>query len=169
MRKTVYKPAVFAMLAIFGAMLLPNSAFAAKKVLRLRFDGPVHESPAGGLDLKFVLGSGEPKKLHEWLRTIEKAGDDDGIAGIAMIIEEPEVGISQVDEISKALKQFRAKGKKVYCYLDSANNITYGLACGADHITLADNSALDIHGLHAEPMYMKGLFDKIGVDADMLH
>lgn len=53
--------------------------------------------------------------------------------------------------------------------MDYAGNGTYALACAADHITLAEHSTLAIVGLHAELGFYKGLLDKIGVEAELLH
>src|SRR5262249_671251 len=54
-------------------------------------------------------------------------------------------------------------------YLDSGSNQTYALASNADYITLTKYSELMLPGIHAEASFYKGLFDKIGVEADMLH
>lgn len=67
------------------------------------------------------------------------------------------------------MQGFREAGKKVYCYMDYAGNGSYALACSADHITLAEYSVLGIVGLHAEASFYKGLLDKIGVYADLMH
>jgi protease-4 len=158
------------LLAVAATLLLPQAAWAARKVLRLRLDGPVLEAPDENAQLLGLIFSGsESRTLYDTVRTIEKAAADDEIAGIALIIEEPEMGLAQIEEFSRALQAFRETGKKVYCYIDYAGNGTYALASAADHITLAEHSVLGIVGLHAEASFYKGLLDKIGVYADMMH
>ena len=159
------------MLLIVGAtFLLPQTALAAIKVLRVRLDGPVLEAPDENAQLLGLLLSGsETRTLYNVVRTIEKAAADDEIAGIALIIEQPQMGFAQIEEVTRALRGFRETGKKVYCYMDYAGNGTYALACSADHITLAEYSVLGIVGLHAEASFYKGLLDKIGVYADLMH
>jgi len=161
------------MMAAAGLLVISlmgsRPAWAAKKVLRLRLDGPVREAPSEQMNILALMQGQETKTFYEWLQTIDRAAGDSDIAGIALIVEQPEMKLAQVEEFSRALKAFRDKGKKVYCYLDYANNLTYLLACAADHITLAETSPLDIVGLHGEMVFFKGLFDKIGVQADMLH
>lgn len=149
---------------------LPNNAWAGKKVLRLLFDGPVPEAPDENAQLLGQLfGGPESRTLYQWVKLIEQATHDDEIAAIAMIIESPQMGLAQVEEVTRALKAFREKGKKVFSYMDYAGNGSYALACAADHITLAENSDLAILGLYAELSFYKGLLDKIGVHADMMH
>lgn len=149
--------------------LLPQAALAQKKVLRLRFDGPLLEAPRGEMDLSALFGREKARTLHQCVSTIQKAATDRDIAGMVMIVESPTLSFAQIEEVTAALKAFRASGKKIYCYLDYAGNGDYALACAADHITLAEYSELTIAGLHAEVSFYKGLLDKIGVEAEMLH
>lgn len=156
------------LLATAAATLSP-AALAGNSVLRLKFSGPVAESPSPDGELMALLGGDVPTTLREWVHKIDKAAKDDEIVGIAMILDQPAVGFAQIQELRQALERFRATGKKVYCYMDHAGNGGFALAVGADHITLAEYSELAISGLRAELSFYKGLLDKIGVKADMLH
>jgi protease-4 len=149
--------------------MLPDSAHAAHKVLRVRLSGPVAEAPADGMQFLAALAGEKHKTLYEWLELINQAADSAEIAGMALIIEQPVMSLAQIEELSRALRAFRERGKPVYCYLDYAGNGTYALACAADHITLAEYSVLDINGFNAVMWYYKGLFDKLGIQPDMLH
>lgn len=151
------------------ALLVTDRADASKKLLRLRLDGPVLEAPADDMDLSVIFGGQKAKTLRQWINMIDKAAGDRDIHGIVMLVENPGLGLSQVEEFTRALKRFQKTGKKVYCYIDYAGNVSYALAAAADHITLAQYSGLEILGLHAELSYFKGLFEKIGVEADMMH
>jgi protease IV len=111
----------------------------------------------------------ETHTLHHWVTTIRQAGADHDIAGLILIVEQPEMKLAQVEELTRAIQAFKAKNKPVYCYMDEGNNVSYALAASASHITLAENSDLETVGLRAELMYYKGLMDKLGVEADMLH
>jgi protease-4 len=170
MSRLARKHISWTLLIVGATLLLPQPASAAGKVLRLRFDGPVLEAPDENAQFFSVLfGGTEAKTLHKWVRTIQEAADDHEIAGIVMILEQPQFGLAQLEELTHALRAFRETGKKVYCYMDHAGNATYALACAADHITLAEYSELGIVGLHAELGFYKGLLDKIGVKADLMH
>ena len=169
MNRTARRFAFWTALLVGFALLWPESAMAAKKVLRLRLDGPLMEAPAGEMDLSALMGRQKARTLHQLLKTLEQAAEDDEIAGIALIIEQPQMSFAQLEEVTRGIKEFRKHGKKVHCYLDYAGNGTYALACAADHITLAEHSELAIVGLNASLSYYKGLLDKIGVEADILH
>jgi protease-4 len=168
MSRLVPKYVIGALLITAGMFALPQSALAGKKVLRVLFDGPVLESPDENAQLFAILGGSEARTLRDWVSLIEKAAKDDEIAGIAMIVEQPQFGFAQLEDVTRALGAFRDAGKKIYCYIDYAGNGGYALACAADHITLAEFSDLWIVGLHGELSFYKGLLDKIGVEADFL-
>jgi protease-4 len=158
-----------AALALLGTLLWPAQARAEKKLLRLRLGGPVLEAPSDNAALMALFAKEQAETLRDYVGTIHRAAGDRDINGLVLIIEQPEVSLAQIEELTAALKAFQAKDKPVYCYLDEADNRTYALAAAASHITLAENGTLDIIGLHGEMMFFKGLLDKIGVEADMMH
>lgn len=169
MRRLARNYVSWTLLTVGALLLLPQSALAAAKVLRLRLDGPVLEAPDENAELFALFGGSKARTLHSWVRAIEEAADDSEIAGIAVIVEQPQFGFAQLEELTRALNGFRDNGKKVYCYMDYAGNGSYALACAADHITLAEYSELGIVGLHGELSFYKGLLDKIGVEAEFMH
>jgi protease-4 len=168
MNRTLRSAACGAILAAAG-LLWPAEALAAKKILRLRLDGPVLESPNDATGLFAVLKGRDVNTLQHWVRTIHQAAASKEIAGLLLIIEQPELSLAQVEELTRALKSVREKGKPVYCYLDEAGNLSYALAAAADRITIAEHGELDIVGLQAELVYFKGLMDKLGLEAEMMH
>lgn len=175
MKQTVRVMACWMTLVVVGALACPAEAQTAKhatttkKVVKLRLDGPVTEAPNDAAGVMAMLSKQKITTLYDCVKMIRRAADDKDVAGLALIIEEPEMSLAQVEELTRTLQAFKAKGKPVYCYMDQANNLTYAIAVAADHITLAEYSELDIVGLRAELMFFKGLMEKIGVEADMLH
>ena len=139
-----------------------------RTVLRLWLTGAIGEAP-GQFELGDLFAASKPRTLYDWVKTIRAAAKRDDIAGLVLIIDGPEVGLAQVEELRHAVQDFRATGKPVYAYLDSADNPSYLLATAADEITLAPFSSLDIIGLRGQMEFYKNLLDKIGVEADLLH
>lgn len=170
MRHYVYgKRWVWVGLVMAAGLGLARPGEAAQKVLRLVFDGAVLEAPSEGAELMVLFGGEAPRTLYAITNDIRKAAKDDKIDGLVMIVGQPLMGVAQLDELRRALEEFRGSGKKVLCYLDAGSNLSYALATAADHITLAENSELTTVGLYAELTFYKGLLDKIGVEADMMH
>ena len=169
MLSVLRRTSVWFAVVLSAALLAPTEARAEKSILRLVLDGPVLEKPDDSASLMTLFGEAEVRTLHALVKTISQATGEPDINGLALVIEEPQINLAQIEELTRALRAFQAKGKKVFCYMDSANNATYDLAAAADHITLAETSELEIVGLHAELLFFRGLLDKIGVEADMLH
>lgn len=145
-------------------------SFAQQRLLRLKLDGAVLETPKGEdlFDIGELFGE-KSRTLHDITTAIRTASKDGEIAGMVLFIEQPQMGLAQADEVVRAIRDFRKTGKKVYCYLDSAGNGVYAIAASADHITLSQNSSLDIVGLNAQMSFYKGLLDKLNCNMEMLH
>ncbi len=80
-----------------------------------------------------------------------------------------EVGFGQAEELRRAIEHVKSAGKKVYAYADDLSTVEYGLLCASDRLSVAPQSTLLLTGLYGESLYVKGLLDKIGVQADFLH
>ncbi len=145
-----------------------QTAQAARKLVRIVLDGPIVEAPLPDAELAILFGAEPPASLYSLVKTVDAAAKDKDVAGIALILETPMMNLAQVEELSRAFERFRGSGKKIYTYMDAAGNASYALAAATDHITLAENGTLMITGLNAQLSFFKGMFDKIGVEADML-
>jgi protease-4 len=156
-------------LMTFSLLALAVPALAQQTVLRVWLHGEIMESPREDAEIVALLGETPPKPFHTWIKMIQEAAASKDIDGIALIIDNPMIGIAQSEEMIRALKAFRATGKTVHAYLDYAGNISYMLATAADEITITEHSSLDIMGLHAAMGYYKNMLDKIGVRMQMIH
>ena len=88
--------------------------------------------------------------------------------GLLLRFRDLAVGPGKANELRAAIKTFRESGKTVVAYLESGSNVDYWVATGADRIVMPDAGSLMLTGLAAEVTFFKGLFDKLGVQADYL-
>lgn len=161
-------PRPAAWLALALTVLTTAPALAERALLRVCLRGAIAEAPNPAAELMQIFGE-ESVTLYDCVRRIERGAKDAGISGMVLIVEDAALSLVQAEELSRAIAAFKAKGKKVHCYLDSAGNVSYALASVADDITLAPNSSIDILGLRAELMFYKGLLEKLGIEAQGLH
>lgn len=115
------------------------------------------------------LFGGLTENFKAKLDRIKKAKNDGSVRGLFLQIDGAAVGWSQLDELSKAIADFKASGKKVFAYMEEGDLKDYLLALSADEVCLPESGWLMLNGLHGEVMFYKELFDKIGVQADILH
>ncbi|HUB24595.1 MAG TPA: signal peptide peptidase SppA, partial [Tepidisphaeraceae bacterium] len=60
----------------------------------------------------------------------------------------------------------RKSGKRTFVYADAYDADSYLLASGATDVCLLGGGEIEMPGVGLETMFLKGLFDKIGVEAD---
>lgn len=108
------------------------------------------------------------KTLPEMVRRLDRAANDDDIKGVVLKLRGPNVGRGKIAEIRAAIKRIRDAGKPVVAELESAMPADYMIASACDTITMPESGILALTGIRAEITYYKGLFDLLGVQADML-
>jgi protease-4 len=104
--------------------------------------------------------------LWELTRAIDRARDDDRIAGIRLLGGTGAIGWAGAEEVLTALDRFRAADKPVFAHLeaDFIDDHGYFLATGADRIWLSPLTASAINGLAAEAHFYRGTFDKLHIE-----
>ena len=140
-------------------------AEAAKKVqlasIAVRSDYPE------GLGGESLFGTASAR-LHELVERLDKAAGDDKINGVVLRLREPNIGLAKVGELRAAVARVRAQGKKVFADVHSASTRDYLVAAACDQVIMPESGSLMINGLQAEVMFFKGLFDKLGIQADFI-
>ncbi len=110
----------------------------------------------------------EPPSMEGLLDCINKAAIDPKIKGIVLRPLGSSIGWGKIEEIRDALFQFQETGKPVYVYLEMAGNRDYYLSLTGDMIFGSPTGMLMINGLLGGSYFIKGTFDKIGVEADFI-
>jgi len=112
----------------------------------------------------------EPRKtLHSLLKRLNTAKKDANLKAVVLTFDNPMIGWAQMQEIHRAISDVREAGKDVYCYLEETSLGIYQLATAATHICMTPIGELQLTGIHTELVYLKGLLDKIGLEADIEH
>ncbi len=85
-----------------------------------------------------------------------------------LLLSSPELNYAQVEEIREAFDRVKAGGKKIYAFSDSLDTKSYSLVAGADRISVVPTGDLWVTGIYGEQMYLKSLFDKLGIEPDFM-
>ena len=106
--------------------------------------------------------------LYEMLETIERAAEDDRIAGIFLTgnITPDGSGSSYaaMRELRQNLSAFKEAGKPIYGYLTNATQRDLYVMSVADEIYMNPFGLLDLTGLGAEIVFYEGAFEKFGIE-----
>ena len=152
--------------------IVPLSAFAAKgKVLKIDFKNPIAERSVGASSfdiMSLVQGTPSTVTLLSYVKAIDAAAEDKNISMIYMTPENISAGSAQLEEIRAALERFKKSGKPIVAYCESFGNGSYYLASVADKIILDPASESTITGVGSQMIFLKDLFDALGVEMQLI-
>jgi protease-4 len=120
-----------------------------------------------GVAAEGLFGQAKPH-LRELIDRLDKAAKDEKIGGVVLRLRDPQIGLAKVDEVRAAVNRVRKAGKKVFADVHSASTRDYLVASACDQIIMPESGSLMINGISAEVMFFKGLFDKLGIQADFI-
>lgn len=106
----------------------------------------------------------KPQALNVIIDAIDHAAENEQISAIYLKCKALSAGPATADAIRNALVKFKKSGKTIYAYSNTYALGTYYIASVADKIFLNPYGSISISGLGSSSLFMKGLFDKIGVE-----
>lgn len=139
----------------------------ANTVLFLKFDKPIVDRKPESPFEYFNPMTFEPENrlgLDMILENIEKAKDNENIPGIVMDLNLAPAGMATLNEIRRALLDFKSSGKFIYCFAANYSQGSYFLASTADKIYMTPQGTFPFIGLSSEVIFLKGMLDKIGIE-----
>ncbi|MDT8392368.1 MAG: signal peptide peptidase SppA [Bacteroidales bacterium] len=139
-------------------------------IIRIDFKDPIPERTSkegifGNIysgTFKRVLG------LNDIVKNINHAADDENIEGIVLNLNMVPSGIATLGEIRDALLNFKEGGKFILCYGEYMTQSAYYLGSVADEFYIHPQGFVDFKGLNAELMFLKGMFDKLDMDMQVV-
>lgn len=160
--------------AIIGVLVSSGDkevTVAENSVLHLDFSSPIQdrgsENPFEGLD-PFTMQSTNANSFSDYVRSIEAAAKDEKIKGIFLDLKGVEADLAIRQEIFEALKKFKESDKFIYAYSETYTQGDYHLAALADSIFLYPTGDFMFTGYSSEPLFFKGMLDKLGVEVKLI-
>jgi protease-4 len=158
--------------ALWGAVLAlcPLAARADEAPAKKKAGVAAHIKLSGSMDEKAPTSDalfgvvGETFEMR--LDRIRKVGTDKAISALLLEIDHPSIGWGKTHELTRAIAEVRASGKKVYAYIEGGGNADYMLALACDDVCAPDAAWLMLTGVRMEVTFYKGLLDKLGVKAE---
>jgi protease-4 len=102
--------------------------------------------------------------LDDILASVKKAKEHENIKGIYIQASSLGTSFASLQEIREALLDFKESGKFVYAYGDAYTQGLYYLSSVADKVMLNPKGVVEWKGLAAQPIFFKGLLEKVGVE-----
>lgn len=105
--------------------------------------------------------------LTQMIRSIEMASKDESIKGIYIRIYPFSASIAQLEELRKALKNFKQSGKWIYVYADNYFQGDYYIASVADKIILNPQGNVLWKGLASQITFYKKALEKLDIQVQV--
>ncbi len=115
-----------------------------------------------------IYGAEEPRdiEVHDLVRAIRKAKDDDRITGLVLDLGRLFISTSSASKthyLAREIAKFKESGKPVYAIGDYYGQETYLLAAQADTVMLHDKGSFVMVGYGRYGTYFKSFLEKIKV------
>jgi protease-4 len=155
---------------VFAAMRLGDrkTDVSASSTLVLHLEGDLPEQAPVDVPIPY-LQEQPPLTTAETWQILRKAAADNRIKAVILEPRGLSVGWAKLEELRADVLAFKKSGKPVYAYLRGPSAHEYFVATAADKIYMAPEDFLDVKGLRAELMYLKGTLDKFGVAMEFEH
>lgn len=153
---------------------------------RPRHSAPTEDLTAPGADdprvVEIDLSSGAPETLRGGLfplpagrsytglmRALERATEQETTAGLMLRFGTFDFDLSRAEEVSALIAPFRDEGMPVVCHAHDYGNATaFFAARGCSRIWLSAAGSTETVGIGAQLVYLKGLLDRLEIQADFL-
>jgi len=141
-------------------------------VLHLNLNGRilVEKTAEDELDLGFLgnpFGGDLNAGLVNLKKAILEAKTNENIKGIYLNAGLIMAGQANLLELREALIDFKESGKFIITYDEAYSEGGYFLASVADEIYLNPMGAIDFNGFSSEGIFLKGLFEKVGIKPEV--
>ena len=156
---------VICIVSMAGMMANENMSQPVKdnSVLRIKLQTV---SEKGGEENPFITLMGdeiEEIALDQALDGLKKAAKNDKVKGIYLEGGILSANPAELEELRQGLVEFKKSGKWIVAYADQYTRGAYYLCSAADKVYLNPSGMLDWTGLSSQPIFFKGLLEKVGV------
>ena len=111
----------------------------------------------------------EPLGLHDVLRAIDRAAEDDDIKGIYLGNEPAGISFTTLRSLRQAILEFKESGKFVVAYSPFYTQSAYYLASVADEVYLGPLGVIDFRGLGTRIPFFKNALDQAGIRFEIFY
>lgn len=132
----------------------------------------IAEQSGADVDIQAMLNGSNLPKVGIWnaVQAINAAAADAGVQYIFIKSDGVSADLAQLEEVRKALANFRQSGKPVISYVESPSTASYYLASVADKVYMSANAGASpmIVGISSQMFFLKDLLDKLGVNVQLI-
>ena len=157
---------VFCIVSMAGMIASENMSQPVKEnsILRIKLQGTISEKGGDPNPMAFLTdGEMNDIALDQALDALKKAAKNDKVKGIYLEGGILSAAPAELQELRQGLEEFKKSGKWIVSYADQYSRAAYYLCSTADKVYMNPLGMLDWSGMASEPIFYKGLLEKVGV------
>ena len=114
--------------------------------------------------------SDEKLSYMDILNSLDDIKNNNQVKGVIIALDTINLSSAKIEELSKKFEELKANNKKIYAFGTYITNANYKLASIANEVVMvpSTSASLDLTGYHYSDLYYKGLFDKLGVNMEVV-
>lgn len=160
---------IYSLIGFLNKDTIPLQPVPVKANLYIDFSNIYNETRVD--DILMDVAGVKSISYFDLVNSINQAMYDDRIVMLYADISNVKLGLAQVQDLRKVIKNFRATGKKAIVYSSGFGSFgggtkSYYLASAFDEIWMQPNAEIGITGISMEVPFFKGLLQKIGVEPE---
>ncbi|KAJ1430440.1 peptidase family S49-domain-containing protein [Ochromonadaceae sp. CCMP2298] len=145
---------------------LPWKKFEGKAVLKIRLGGDlsIESAPSGGLPFSGKKDLEPVSSLADLSTLLLYGAYDPRVKGVFVELGPLACGYAKLKEARRMLEFFKQSGKEIIGYSESASEKELYLSLGFSEFYIPPDGSLDLRGFSASATFIRGVFDKIGIE-----
>ncbi|MCA9626748.1 MAG: signal peptide peptidase SppA [Myxococcales bacterium] len=151
-----------------GSAAAPSASVSYGDKIVLSFDlssGAPESTDAGGL-----FGIPPSRTYVGLVSALKDAGETDDVGSVFVNLGGGSLDWARAEELGRLFGKLRESGKPVVCHAHAfGNSVSLFTARACDRIWLSPAGDVETVGLAGQVVFLKGVLDKLGVQADFLH
>lgn len=145
-----------------------SASLEKKSILKIDLKGSIEERETS-FDIDFIAlmqgkGLEEPQSLVALTKALHEAKTNEKISALYLDCKSASASPATLKALRNAVIDFKKSGKKVYAYGDYLSQGDYYVASVADSVFINPSGYLALSGMSTASIYMKDLFDKLGIE-----
>ncbi len=149
----------------------PITFVGKNSILEIKLDEQILDRSSKNPLENFDFNQFKTKKtlgLNDIKASLEKAKTDDNIKGIYLDLSTINAGMATIEEIRKALIDFKSSEKFIIAYSESYSQSAYYLSTVADKVYLNPVGDLTFVGLTTQIMFFKEALEKMDIEMQVI-
>ncbi len=147
------------------------ASISANSILEIKLTNIIPErtskNPLDGFDFN-SFESNKAVGLNDIVKNIKKAGTDANIKGIYLRLGFSPNSYATLEEIRNALIEFKKTKKFIVAYGDFIDEHSYYVASVSDKVILNPSGNIEMNGFTQQVVYLKNMFDKVGLRPELI-